>query len=139
MCRTMYLPLILVLLLLQLNGECFILLFWIWISLTFVVQKFILHTSEMLVVVSVLLLVFCCFFFFATNCIVLFEEYVHKWDRIAFINKWKACTVKTEIVLPFYVQITATVKPSATVHLICGNIKIPGLILKYSTWRRKYF
>lgn len=106
-------------------GVSFLYFYKIWISTLTLDQKFILHTRKI-------------FFLFATNCIVLFGEYVHNWERIAFINKSKGCAVKTEIVLPFYVQIRASVKPSAMVHLICGNIKISGLILKYSAWGRKY-
>lgn len=130
--RNMHLPLILVLLVLKLQCERFILLF-LWnlnFFNNFVSKVYSPHQED----------VVCWFGFFSvTNCIVLFGEYVHKWERIAFINKSKAYAVKTEIVPPFYVQIKASVKPSATVHLICGNIKIPGLILKYSTWGRKYF
>lgn len=124
--RNMHLPLVLVLLLLKLECESSSFHFYkVWIPLITLDQKFILHARKVC--------------FSVTNCIVLFGEYVHNRERIAFINKSKAYAVKTEIVLPFYVQIKASVKPSAVLHLICGNIKISGLILKYSPWGRRYF
>lgn len=122
----------------------------VWISLITLDQKFILHVRKILLLLLLLfwfLLGFggCLGFwglFWFGFCYKLYCVIWGRWSQLSkncFINKSKAYAVKTEIILPFYVQIKASVKPSAVVHLICGNVRVSGLILKYSSWGRKYF
>lgn len=83
-------------------------------------QKFILHTRKI-------------FFFYLLQTALSYLGSMFTIEKeLPLLTNQKLVLSKLKSFYLFYVQIRASVKPSAMVHLICGNIKISGLILKYS-------